>query len=158
MSTQPDTTPVSAIWKPIWINSVFNPIYTLAMRERPVQQRGSVPAMPLDHEEDATNPPVQGRQDIVTGAISVAAILMFVGTGSSVLSTTLHPYFEGGAPADRTLVIALLLNVALILFGWRRHRALSQEVQVRAAAEERAHLLASRAVEHTSALPAHGYI
>ncbi|MES2444685.1 MAG: EAL domain-containing protein [Pseudomonadota bacterium] len=100
--------------------------------------------MALDHEEDANNAPVKGRQDIVTGAISVAAILMFVGTGSSVLSTTLQHYFEGGAPADRTLVIALLLNVALILFGWRRHHALSQEVQVRAAAEERAHLLASR--------------
>jgi len=100
--------------------------------------------MALDHDDETQNQPAQGRQDIVTGAISVAAILMFVGTGSSVLSTTLQHYFEGGAPADRTLVIALLLNVALILFGWRRHAALSQEVQIRAAAEERAHILASR--------------
>ena len=29
---------------------------------------------------------------------------------------------------DQTLVIALLLNVALILFGWRRHRDLASEV------------------------------
>jgi diguanylate cyclase (GGDEF)-like protein len=100
--------------------------------------------MSLDLEEDVENPPVKARQDLITGAISVAAILMFVGTGSSVLSTTLQYYFEGGAPADRTLVIALLLNVALILFGWRRHRALSLEVEIRAAAEERAHMLASR--------------
>jgi diguanylate cyclase (GGDEF)-like protein len=100
--------------------------------------------MALDLEEDVSTEPVKGKQDIVTGAISVAAILMFVGTGSSVLSTTLQHYFEGGAPADRTLVIALLLNVALILFGWRRHHALSQEVRVRTAAEERAQQLASR--------------
>src|SRR4051812_43890068 len=100
--------------------------------------------MPLDLEEDVQNPPVKERQDLITGAISVAAILMFVGTGSSVLSTTLQYYLAGGAPADRTLVIALLLNVALILFGWRRHSALRDEVRIRAAAEERAHMLASR--------------
>ena len=100
--------------------------------------------MALDLEEDVSTEPAKGKQDIVTGAISVAAILMFVGTGSSVLSTTLQHYFEGGAPADRTLVIALLLNVALILFGWRRHHALSQEVRIRTAAEERAQQLASR--------------
>lgn len=81
---------------------------------------------------------------LVAGATSVAAILLFVGTGSSVLSKTLQHYTQGTAPADRTLVIALLLNVALILFGWRRHHALTMEVQIRAAAEERAHHLASR--------------
>ncbi|MEI9927090.1 MAG: EAL domain-containing protein [Sphingomonas sp.] len=100
--------------------------------------------MALDHDEDIHGEAVKPRGDLLTGAISVAAILMFVGTGSSVLSTTLQYYFRGGAPADRTLVIALLLNVALILFGWRRHSALSQEVQIRAAAEERAQQLASR--------------
>ncbi|MBO9712925.1 EAL domain-containing protein [Sphingomonas sp.] len=100
--------------------------------------------MSLDQEADVPTHSGRGRQDLVTGAISVAAILMFVGTGSSVLSTTLQYYFEDGAPTDRTLVIALLLNVALILFGWRRHNALRDEVRVRAAAEERAHLLASR--------------
>lgn len=94
-----------------------------------------------DTIDDSTE---QSGNDLITGAISVAAILMFVGTGSAVLSKTLQHYFAGGAPADRTLVIALLLNVALILFGWRRHRALSNEVRIRAAAEERAHMLASR--------------
>jgi diguanylate cyclase (GGDEF)-like protein len=100
--------------------------------------------MSLDQEEDVRSGTSAPRPGLLTGAISVAAILLFVGTGSAVLSQTLQHYLEGGAPADRSLVIALLLNVALILFGWRRHSALSQEVQVRAAAEERAHLLASR--------------
>ncbi len=84
------------------------------------------------------------RPGLLSGAVSVAAILLFVGTGSAVLSKTLQHYFQGGEPADRMLVIALLLNVALILIGWRRHAALSEEVQIRAAAEERAHHLASR--------------
>ncbi|MEG3179783.1 putative bifunctional diguanylate cyclase/phosphodiesterase [Sphingomonas sp. LT1P40] len=99
-------------------------------------------ALDVEHEHETSRGAAGG--DLITGAISVAAILMFVGTGSSVLSKTLQHYFEGGEPADRTLVVALLLNVALILFGWRRHRALSDEVRVRAAAEERAHMLASR--------------
>jgi len=99
--------------------------------------------MSLDHEDEIRNRTTP-RPNILTGAISVAAILLFVGTGSSVLSKTLQHYTSGTEPADRTLVIALLLNVALILFGWRRHHALSMEVQVRAAAEERAQHLASR--------------
>ena len=100
--------------------------------------------MPLDTDDNNDTIRANAGSDLITGSISVAAILMFVGTGSSVLSMTLRHYFEGGEPADRTLVIALLLNVALILFGWRRNRALSNEVRVRTAAEERAQMLASR--------------
>ena len=84
------------------------------------------------------------RRDILAGAITVSAILLFVGTGSAVLSMTLRNYFSGQQGPDQTLVIALLLNVALILFGWRRHRELAQEVTVRTAAEERAQTLASK--------------
>lgn len=108
-----------------------------------MQQAGvvekDIPAITPDSE-----PAPRNRADLVTGAISVAAILLFVGIGSSVLSTTLRHWFAGGAPAENALVTALLLNVALILFGWRRHSALSNEVAVRAAAEARAHQLASK--------------
>ncbi len=99
--------------------------------------------MSLDFEEQAVSQN-QPRPSLLWGAISVSAILLFVGIGSAVLSKTLQYYFEGGEPADRTLVIALLLNVALILFGWRRHSALSNEVLIRTAAEERAQQLANR--------------
>lgn len=100
--------------------------------------------MSLEFEENLMQPDNAPRSSLLTGAISVAAILLFVGIGSAVLSKSIDHYFEGGEPADRTLVIALLLNVALILIGWRRHQALSQEVQIRTAAEERAQQLASR--------------
>jgi diguanylate cyclase (GGDEF)-like protein len=105
--------------------------------------------MGIDANDDAratpaaSGPATAGR-DLLGGAITVASILMFVGIGSSVLSTSIKHYFSGGQAADQTLVIALLLNVALILFGWRRHRELAHEVTIRTAAEERAQLLASK--------------
>lgn len=88
--------------------------------------------------------PTTGKSDVIVGAVSITAILLFVGTGSAVLSRTVAHYFLGGPPADRTLVIALLLNIALILFGWKRHQELAEELRQRAAAEERAHELAAR--------------
>jgi len=84
------------------------------------------------------------RRDLLTGGVTVAAILMFVGTGSSVLSSTVNAISGVGGGADRTLVVALLLNIALILFGWRRYADLSREVKERAGAEERARELASK--------------
>ncbi len=94
--------------------------------------------------DDMTRRTASARRDLVSGAITVAAILMFVGTGSSVLASTIQHYFRDGKAADQPLVIALLLNVALILFGWRRHRELAEEVTIRTAAEERAQLLAAK--------------
>jgi len=100
--------------------------------------------MALDSSDETIRAAPHARRDLLSGAITVSAILMFVGTGSSVLSTTIQHYFAGGQAADQTLVIALLLNVALILFGWRRHRELAHEVTIRTAAEERAQQLASK--------------
>jgi diguanylate cyclase (GGDEF)-like protein len=99
--------------------------------------------MSLDLEEDMMQDRAP-RTSVVTGAISVAAILLFVGIGSAVLSQSLQHHLQGAEPPAQPLVIALLLNVALILFGWRRHSALHQELQIRAAAEQRAQQLASR--------------
>jgi len=100
--------------------------------------------MARDYSDEAMPVVAQPQTDLLAGAISVASILMFVGIGSSVLSKTLRHYVEGGEPVDQPLAIALLLNVALILIGWRRHQALSHEVSVRTAAEERAQMLAAR--------------
>ncbi len=74
----------------------------------------------------------------------VSAIVMFVGTGASVLTDMVKMVSGVGGGADQTLSVMLLLNVALILFGWRRYNDLSREVQERAAAEERAQMLALR--------------
>ncbi len=87
---------------------------------------------------------LNARNDVVTGGIVVAGLIMFVGTGSQVMSRFVDTVSGIGGGADRTLTIALLLNIALILFGWRRYRDLSVEVAERTAAEQRAQVLAMR--------------
>ena len=84
------------------------------------------------------------RRDLVTGGVTVAAILLFAGTGGNVVSSSIDAIAGSGGGADRVLVIALLLNIALILFGWRRYTDLTREVKDRAMAEERARELASK--------------
>lgn len=84
------------------------------------------------------------RNDIITGGIVLAALVMFVGTGSQAVSNIIDTLTGVGGGADRTLSVALLLNVALILFGYRRYRDLSKEVSEHAEAEQRAQSLASR--------------
>jgi diguanylate cyclase (GGDEF)-like protein len=92
----------------------------------------------------ASSPAKAAQRDIVTGGIVVAAIIMFVGTGTSVLTSTINMISGVGGGADNTLTVALLLNIALMLFGWRRYKDLTREVAERKAAEERAQVLALR--------------
>jgi diguanylate cyclase (GGDEF)-like protein len=82
------------------------------------------------------------RKDVLTGAIVIAAIIMFIGTGSSALSSIAKQLSGFGGGTDKVLNMTLLLNIALILFGWRRYRELANEVVVRTEAEERAQALA----------------
>lgn len=99
----------------------------------------------LKREEAGGNTATQAAQkDIFTGAVVIAAIIMFVGTGTSALTSTIGLIIGVGGGSDRTLTVALILNIALILFGWRRYNDLSKEVEERKAAEERARSLALR--------------
>lgn len=99
----------------------------------------------IKREKTTGASPAQAAQrDIVTGGIVVAAIIMFVGTGTSVVTSTIDLITGVGGGADNTLTVALLLNIALMLFGWRRYQDLTREVEERKAAEERAQVLALR--------------
>lgn len=80
-------------------------------------------------------------KDIVALGIAFAAIIMFVGTGSSVLVSIAKSLAGHGVGPDKLLTNALLLNIALIIFGWRRYRELTGEVAERRKAEEQARLL-----------------
>ena len=82
-------------------------------------------------------------RDIIALGIAVAAVIMLVGTGGSVLPQAFDTLFGQGGRPDVLLVNALLLNIALIIFGWRRYRELLREIAVRREAEARAHLLAA---------------
>ena len=75
---------------------------------------------------------------LITTCATAAAIILFVALGSQVL-----PAAFGGSPADpndSALSVAFLLNIAIILFGWRRSKDLRDALE----AYEKAERLAER--------------
>ena len=77
------------------------------------------------------------------GLITMAAIALFIGLGGAVGATLMRQAFGNTEHVDRTLLVALLLNVALILIGWRRHCRLVRTLSEQVVAGERARLLSA---------------
>jgi len=70
---------------------------------------------------------------VITSCATIAALLLFVALGSEVIPSAL-----GGAPlsdSSSTLKVAFLLNIAIILFGWRRSKDLKDALDAYEAAE-----------------------
>jgi diguanylate cyclase (GGDEF)-like protein len=84
------------------------------------------------------------REDFLSGTITAAAILVFVGSAGQTLRPALASLFNAGGGADRVAVVCLLLNIALLLFAWRRHRDAQRAMRARGAAEEKARQLRTR--------------
>ena len=82
------------------------------------------------------------ERDIIGLGITLAALVMFVGTGGQVLPSLLKASAGIGLGPDRLLKTALLLNIALIVFGWRRYTEMRGQMLERCKAEEKARLLA----------------
>lgn len=78
------------------------------------------------------------QTDFVAGGIVVAAIILFIGTGSTMFTAVIQTLSGYAGGADRALSVAVILNIALIIFGWRRYRDLQSEYAVRSDAEQRA--------------------
>jgi len=74
----------------------------------------------------------------------MAAIIMFIGTGGHIMPQVVRSLQGIGLPPDRVLSTALLLNIALIIFGLRRYRDLTEEVRERRRAETLARELAEK--------------
>ena len=92
---------------------------------------------------DQTNEPIRrAERDLVALGIAVAAIILFVATGGNVVPDVVRSMLGTGKGPDLVLVNALLLNIALIIFGWRRYRELTDEIAERRKAEELARHLA----------------
>ena len=70
---------------------------------------------------------------VITTCATIAAILLFVALGSKVVPAAI----AGVALADssNTLQVAFLLNIAIILFGWRRSKDLKDALDAYEAAE-----------------------
>ena len=94
-----------------------------------------------DHEPN--NPLQAAERDMIALGIALAAVIMLIGTGGSVLPKVMDAVFGNGNRPDVILANALLLNIALIIFGWRRYRELTWEIAERRRAEARARQLAA---------------
>ncbi len=87
--------------------------------------------------------PTRGAtDDVLIGGITIAAILLLIGTGTNWLHNFLG-LTTVLARSQMAVTSTLLLNIALILFGWRRFRDLREEIARRTEAEEQATRLAS---------------
>ena len=93
-----------------------------------------------DHQRQDHDSTSIGRadRDVVVLGIGLAAIILFVGTGGSLMPKIVHAWLGTGAAPDPLLINAVLLNIALLIFGWRRYNELHREVAERRRAEERA--------------------
>ena len=81
------------------------------------------------------------RRDAVVLAVLITAVMMLIWNGSSFFR---HLSIVGKFDQDvRIASTALTLNVALILFGWRRYVDLQHEAELREEQERRAAVLAS---------------
>ena len=70
---------------------------------------------------------------LITSCATIAALFLFVGLGSQLLPAA----FGNVAQSDSTgtLTVAFLLNIAIILFGWRRSKDLRDALEAYEAAE-----------------------
>ncbi|WP_372732100.1 putative bifunctional diguanylate cyclase/phosphodiesterase [Novosphingobium sp.] len=75
-------------------------------------------------------------KDIIGLGVVVAMIVLIIATGSSALADAVTALISDGQPRNQMLSAALLLNVALLMFGFRRYRDLTAEVRQRRQAEE----------------------
>ena len=74
---------------------------------------------------------------LITSCATAAAIVLFVALGSQVLPSAIAGV---ELEADNALPVAFLLNIAIILFGWRRSKDLREALD----AYEKAERLAER--------------
>jgi len=97
----------------------------------------------IHSEAEARRPGVlSARRDAVVLGVLISAVLLLIWNGSAFFN---HLVIERASFATdvRIASTALTLNVALILFGWRRYVDLQHEAEVRAEQERRAALLAT---------------
>jgi diguanylate cyclase (GGDEF)-like protein len=98
----------------------------------------------------ATKPPgFREKPGFISNAVGLAAVALFAANGSIVVPAALG--LDGSdAGVDRSLLAAFLLNIALLLFAWRKTAELRDTSEARARAERDAYGLAY--VDHTTGL------
>ncbi|MEO1967580.1 MAG: EAL domain-containing protein [Sphingomonadaceae bacterium] len=78
------------------------------------------------------------KNDVIVLGIAITAILLFVAAAGTVFPQILKTWSGRATKPDIVLTNALILNIALILLGWSRYKALKSELAERCASEEEA--------------------
>jgi diguanylate cyclase (GGDEF)-like protein len=83
------------------------------------------------------------RRDLLVIAVLVGSVALLLWNGNTLFQTVVAGRDDQFGAGVRVASIALTLNVALILFGWRRYADLQHEAELRATGERRAAVLAA---------------
>lgn len=94
-----------------------------------------------DQQLNSQSGPVPADRDLVALGIAIAAVILFVGTSGSLMPQIVRAWMGTGEAPDTLLINAVLLNIALLIFGWRRYAELQRELGERRLAEEVARAL-----------------
>jgi diguanylate cyclase (GGDEF)-like protein len=85
---------------------------------------------------------VNARRDALVLAILISAVMLLIWNGATFFSQIAYATDDRIGPGLQIASTALTLNVALILFGWRRYVDLQHEGELRADSEQRAAIMA----------------
>jgi diguanylate cyclase (GGDEF)-like protein len=96
----------------------------------------------ISASRDRSQSLANARRDVLVLAILIAAVFLLIWNGSEFFQRITNAR-SGLGPDLKVALIALTLNVALILFGWRRYVDLLHEAEMRQQGEARAALIAS---------------
>ena len=96
-----------------------------------------------------SNPYKVATSHLITTCATLAAILLFVILGAKVVPSAIGAAVPD--PGTNALVAAFLLNIAIVLFGWRRARDLADTLTILKQAEKDAYLNAYS--DFTTGLP-----
>ena len=80
-------------------------------------------------------------RDIIVLSVAMAACVLFVILGGTSLSQAISALMGTGRPPDGWIVSGTVLNVALIIFSWRRYNELTAERGERCLAQTEARIL-----------------
>ncbi|MEM8694605.1 MAG: EAL domain-containing protein [Pseudomonadota bacterium] len=78
---------------------------------------------------------------LISGAVALTAIFMFATLGAEVIANIIA---GTASERDPVLAVALILNIALILIGWRHHNEVATQIKSHKEAARRARQLALR--------------
>ena len=91
----------------------------------------------MDRRSTVTAARQLASSHLITSCAALAALFVFLPIGQRIVAATLDG--SSNAPIDRQLAVGFLLNIAVILFAWRRSKDLKAALDANELAQQSAH-------------------